>query len=99
MLFYTVPAICRNVTPQFGTAKDQLKQLESLIPANSYYKCVIRKDLCKYGNIQRRSQNPGVGPHINNCALCKHQYWDTLIEQSGQDAAVTVFREALAMYW
>ncbi|XP_065904514.1 translin-like isoform X2 [Dysidea avara] len=33
-----VSAICHNVSTQFGTAKDQLKELESLIPANSYYK-------------------------------------------------------------
>ena len=34
---------------------------------------------------QRHSQNPGnpgLGPRISNCALYKHQYQDTLIEQS-----------------
>ena len=40
VVLFTVSAICHNVSTQFGTAKDQLKELESLIPANSYYKCV-----------------------------------------------------------
>jgi len=33
---------------------------------------------------QRHSQNPAWDWDISNCALYKHQYQDTLIEQSDQ---------------
>ena len=33
-----VAEVCHKVAPQFTTVQDQLKQLESLVPANSYYK-------------------------------------------------------------